>query len=162
MVARSTGGGGGGDTSNWFSPTWSSWSLTMEFSAWFEFGLEKAPRAPAALRTSLSALYGRSLRRDICPHKRDGRLVFLLLFLNLLYHRLLYISSNQSHIINKQFIHLSKRGLTRDGLQYSTLKLSGQKLIQQHLGVFFFGLGTITQNPLAAGPHIMRRCRQSG
>jgi hypothetical protein len=49
MVARSTGGGGGGGTSYWFSPTWSSWSLTMEFSAWFEFRLEKAPRTPTAL-----------------------------------------------------------------------------------------------------------------
>jgi hypothetical protein len=48
MVARST-GGGGGDTSNWFSPTWSSCSLTTEFSAWFGFGLEKAPHAPMSL-----------------------------------------------------------------------------------------------------------------
>jgi hypothetical protein len=76
MVARSTGGGGGGGTSNWCSPIWSSWSSTMEFSAWFGFGLEKAPHAPAALQTSLLALYGRSLRRDICHHRRDGRLAF--------------------------------------------------------------------------------------
>jgi hypothetical protein len=110
MVARLMGGGGGGGSSNWFSPIWSSWSLTMEFSVWIGFGLEKAPHTPAALRTSLSALYGRSLRRDIYQNRRDGRLDFyklLLLFLNLLYHRLLYISRNQSHIINrhKQAIH---------------------------------------------------------
>jgi hypothetical protein len=46
----------------------------MEFSTWFGFGLEKPPRAPAALRTSLSALCGISLRRDICQHRRDERL----------------------------------------------------------------------------------------
>jgi hypothetical protein len=56
------GGGGGGGTSYWFSPTWSSWSLTMEFSTWFGFGLEKAPRTPAAQQTSLLALCGMSLR----------------------------------------------------------------------------------------------------
>jgi hypothetical protein len=62
IVAISMGGGGDGGISYWFSPTWSSWSLIIEFSAWFGLGLEKAPRAPAALQTSLSALCGRSLR----------------------------------------------------------------------------------------------------
>jgi hypothetical protein len=119
MVARLTGGGGGGDTSNWFSPTSSSWSLTIEFLAWFGFGLENAPRAPTALRTSLSSLYGISLRRDICQHRRDERLVYYYYFLNLLYPRLLYISSNQSHIINKQFIHSFKQ--TRSNMPWDII-----------------------------------------